>query len=124
MPAMPAITGPTTNVKPVSTKTKVSRATKKRLHSLLPLLIHTHATHPHPRPTQPQVSVADDPSSWWKQYVNPPVSFSFEGEVKKATYSCKNLQDSLIDGAMLKELVKTCDGVAFLTVARGGVRAV
>lgn len=58
---------------------------------------------------------------FWKAYLNSPITFSFESEIKKAVRSCHNMQASP-EAPVLRSLLKQCDGLLFLTVARAGVR--
>ncbi|TFJ82777.1 hypothetical protein NSK_005970 [Nannochloropsis salina CCMP1776] len=63
------------------------------------------------------VTVAQEP--FWKAYLNSPITFSFESEIKKAVRSCHNMQASP-EAPVLRSLLKQCDGLLFLTVARAG----
>lgn len=60
--------------------------------------------------------------SWsrWAPYFNLPLTTSFAAEAQKAAYSLDNMAASL-EADVLKELVKASDGLAFLTVAKGGM---
>lgn len=60
--------------------------------------------------------------SWtrWAPYLNLPVTTSFAAEAKKAAFSVDNMAGS-VEAGVLRELVKASDGMAFLTIAKGGI---
>lgn len=75
-------------------------------------------------PPSAGAGAASSPSllSWgrWAPYLNLPLTTSFATEAQKAAYSVENMAGSM-EAGFLKELVKASDGLAFLTVAKGGV---
>jgi lipid-binding SYLF domain-containing protein len=56
------------------------------------------------------------------RYLNQPVSFNLDDEITKASFTLHNIMETLeVEEVFSPELVDSCAGIAFLTMARGGL---